>query len=526
MAKHSCDNNCDCGTKFKKIREDTNRRNKTIKNILTTLRDYKSQGCKRDKKSKKNGYNCKYQAKFQKLLNGLKRSKSRKRSHKRSKKSTKRSRKRSKKSTKRSRKRSRKRSKKSTKRSRKRSKKSIKRSRKRSKKSTKRSRNLSFGDSKHTRQLKMKKNRKLHKNYVTDTLNSRKRIYSMPGNPTRRHPRLIYADLPDYDDSPTNSQLDERQARDDEIDRQQQEENEALRLEVENQIRNAARQAAEQRVSERREAAEQREAEQREAEQREAEQREAEQVFPTTPPNSPPRTPLIGSPGYSSQHRLNQAGVKTSPDIKGSPKRKMPTQPGEDEECPICLQNLAGLETKQCKKQCGKFMCKDCWRGNLQHGLAGRGNDCPMCRQVDAFSQSQQILPSFEPAQQPYDSLDWSDDDIISIPSDSPNLLQSDNTAAAAVDLRPESPYRPYRAPNITFSPTATAALLNPPVPNAPLQQNRIRYLSRNPQRLIGRSPTPEERARGVTARIIRRRRRDGGCICGNPECIGGCGGR
>ena len=109
---------------------------------------------------------------------------------------------------------------------------------------------------------------------------------------------------------------------------------------------------------------------------------------------------------------MNQAGIATSPEISQSQKRKMSTQPGEDEECPICLQNLAGLETKQCKKQCGKFMCKDCWRGNLRHGVAERRNDCPMCRQVDAFSQSQlsqQSLPSLQiEAAQPLDgSFDY-----------------------------------------------------------------------------------------------------------------------
>ena len=66
-------NNCDCSSKFKKLYQDANNRNQVIENIVKTLRDYKSQGCARDKNAHKIGYNCKYQ-RFQKILNRLKKS--------------------------------------------------------------------------------------------------------------------------------------------------------------------------------------------------------------------------------------------------------------------------------------------------------------------------------------------------------------------------------------------------------------------------------------------------------------------
>ena len=335
----------------------------------------------------------------------------------------------------------------------------------------------------------MKKYSKLHKNYSIDTDNkSRKRIYSMPGYPTRPHPRLLYAGGDSEPDSLTDSQVADLQAQYDEIDRQQALENEAIALDVEQQIRNTARQIAEQRASV----------------LEPAPIPPPPHVFPTTPQNSPPGSPVIGSPGFSSQHRLNQAGIATSPEISQSQKRKMSTQPGEDEECQICLQNLAGLETKQCKKQCGKFMCKDCWRGNLRHGVAERRNDCPMCRQVDAFSQSQlsqQTLPSLQiEAAQPLDgSFDY---DFY----DSPSPILVTGAANSAEESRPESPYRPFRAINVTFSPAAAAAAAAPAVtapnaPNAPIRPNQTRNLSTTGRAAVRRRPTRQELLRAECER-------------------------
>ena len=176
----------------------------------------------------------------------------------------------------------------------------------------------------------------------------------------------------------------------------------------------------------------------------------------------------------------------------------MSTQPGEDEECPICFQNLGGLQTKQCKKRCGKFICKECWRGNLRHGVAGNQNDCPMCRQVDAFSQSQlsqQSLPSLQiEAAQPLDgSFDY---DFY----DSPSPILVTGAANSAEESRPESPYRPFRAINVTFSPAAAAAAAAPAVtaPNAPIRPNQTRNLPTTGRAAVRRRPTRQELLRAA----------------------------
>ena len=100
----------------------------------------------------------------------------------------------------------------------------------------------------------------------------------------RPHPRLLYAGDDGEPESPTDSQVADRQAQYDEINRQQALEIEAIALDVEQQIRNTARQIAEQRAPV----------------PEPAPIPPPPQVFPTTPQNSPPGSPVIGSPGFSS----------------------------------------------------------------------------------------------------------------------------------------------------------------------------------------------------------------------------------